>query len=80
KRCSKHFAKAVLPQFSLLTTVMNPYATLIKSPLFSKVKFYKSIRHAPFIGRLIILKQQNLWGKVLFCLQIYSMKIPLNAN
>ena len=54
------FAKAVLPPSLLPTTVMKPYATLIKSPLFSKVKFYKLTHLARFIGRLIILKRQCL--------------------
>ena len=56
----QHFAKAVLPPSLLPTTVMKPYATLIKSPLFSKVKFYKSTHPTRFIGRLIILKRQHL--------------------
>ncbi len=66
------------------------YATLIKSPLFSKVKFYKSIRHAlywspnhletaKFMGESIVLPANLLDENTAQC-QLGNIPIKINQS
>ena len=92
KRCSKHFAKAVLLPSLLPTTVMKPYATLIKIAIIQQGKIlqidtpcslYWSPNHletATFIGESIVLPAIGLikiWCNASLDVCLFSLRIVM---